>query len=64
MDKDTAVLIIHALIKQVGMQRAGSRHKERRVKVVERGSEKKYNRKNRGANQRLNDRGSVKQRRR
>lgn len=31
MDKDIAVLIIHALIKQLGMHRAGSRHRERQT---------------------------------
>lgn len=33
MDKDIAVLIIHALIKQLGMHGAGPRHGERRVKA-------------------------------
>lgn len=32
MDIDIAVLIIHALIKQLGMHREGKRHRERRVK--------------------------------
>lgn len=39
MDKDIAVLIIHALIKQLGMHRAGSRLRKRRVKekAIEKG---------------------------
>jgi len=31
MDKDIAVSIMHALIKQLGMHRAGSRHRERQT---------------------------------
>lgn len=31
MDKDIAVSIMHDLIKQLGMHRAGSRHRERQT---------------------------------
>lgn len=60
MDKDIAVLIIHALIKELGTQRGGSRHRERqtmgggvgrgRVEVVKKKSD----------NERLLQRESVK----
>lgn len=58
MDKDVAVLIIHTLIKQLGMHGARSRHREKTSE-----SEKKTGRdsgQKRSASRRPNDRERVK----
>lgn len=62
MDKDIAVLIIHALIKQLGMHRAGSRHGKRRGGGERESSERKTAEGKRSENKRADDRESVKPR--
>lgn len=54
MDKDIAVLIMHALIKQLGMHRAGKTDNERRVREAVR---ERWRKKKGGTeNERLSDR--------